>query len=525
MRKLRIAIIDLVTNAPTRSPWARVMFPNFASIMPQVVATWCEKQGHDVRLECYTGREDLETQLAHDADLVFIGAFSQAAQLAYALSRLFRSRGVVTALGGPHARSYPEDARRYFDYVLGFTDEGVIAELLDDCGPRRPLGRHLTAEGQPADLPGVEERWKFIEPTLQKAPKLKVVPMIGSLGCPYTCSFCVDSTVPYQPLDFERMKADLRFLRTKFERPMVGWHDPNFGVRFDDYLTAIEEAVPPGSITFLAEMSLSLLSEERLKRLRKNGFRAILPGIESWFDLGNKAKTRSTYGMDKVRSVAEQVNMLLRYVPYVQANFVFGTDVDRGPEPFECTKRFVDLCPGAYPAYCQLSAFGRSAPLNLEYQKEDRVLPFPFRFLNTQHSMNVRPKHYEWLEFYEHLIDVTRYTFSAKANWRRARANGANIWGGMNLLRSVSAQGRGRARLYGKIVDRLRSDPEHRDFFEQETTRVPDYYVDRIRRELGPFAEWLPEGAMYHDHKAYLHSLSGGASPVAGMSPAASTVS
>ena len=34
MRKLRIGIIDLVSKCPTRALWARVMFANFASIMP-----------------------------------------------------------------------------------------------------------------------------------------------------------------------------------------------------------------------------------------------------------------------------------------------------------------------------------------------------------------------------------------------------------------------------------------------------------------------------------------------------------
>lgn len=48
MRKLRIGVIDLVTKQPTRALWARVMHANLASIMPQVVATWCEEKGHDV---------------------------------------------------------------------------------------------------------------------------------------------------------------------------------------------------------------------------------------------------------------------------------------------------------------------------------------------------------------------------------------------------------------------------------------------------------------------------------------------
>ena len=190
------------------------MNANLASIMPQVVAVWCEAEGHEVTFVCYTGLENLVDDLPDELDLVFIGAFTQAALLAYALSNLFRSKGAVTVLGGPHARCYPEDARSYFDYVLGFTDQTVIREVLKDCSPHRPIGAHLAAKRQPAALPGVRERWKFIEPTLQKAPLFQIVPMIASLGCPYTCSFCIDSVVPYQPLDFAVLSDDLRFLVT-----------------------------------------------------------------------------------------------------------------------------------------------------------------------------------------------------------------------------------------------------------------------------------------------------------------------
>ena len=204
MRKLRIGVIDLVTKGPTHALYARVMYANLASIMPQVIAVWCEEEGHDVTFICYTGFENLVEELPDRVDLVFVGAFTEAGQLAYALSNLFRSKGAVTVLGGPHARSYPQDARQYFDYVVGFTDKRVIRDLLQDCSQHRPLGVCVAAKQQPTTLPGVRERWKFIEPTLQKAPLIKIVPMLGSLGCPYTCSFCIDSVVPYQPLEFGR---------------------------------------------------------------------------------------------------------------------------------------------------------------------------------------------------------------------------------------------------------------------------------------------------------------------------------
>jgi hypothetical protein len=508
MRKLRIGVIDLVTKGPTRALYARVMNANLASIMPQVVATWCEQEGHEVAFVCYTGFEDLVEELPDPVDLVFIGAFTEAAFLAYALSNLFRSKGAVTVLGGPHARCYPDDARAYFDYVVGFTDRTVIHDLLQDCSPHRPSGWHLSASRQPAALPGVRERWKFIEPTLRKAPFLKIVPMLGSLGCPYTCSFCIDSVVPYQPLDFGVLSDDLRFLTRVFKRPRVAWHDPNFGVRFDDILGAIDAAVPPGRVDFLAESSLSLLSEPHLKRLERTGFKALLPGVESWYELGNKSKTGRNTGMDKVRQVSDHVNLIQRHVPYVQTNFVLGLDSDAGEEPFELTKRFVDLTPGAFPGYSLLSAFGRAAPLNLEYQRANRVLPFPFHFLDNNRAMNIKPKNYSWRAFYDQVIGLTRYTYSWRAIANRFRANRTMIPRWMNLVRAVSSEGFGRLRYYAEVRRRLDADPEVRRYFDQETTELPAFYADRVREDLGPLWEWLPPGALHHDPNAYLKAES-----------------
>ena len=184
MRPLRVGILDLVARAPTTAIYSRVMNPNLASIMPQVVAVWCEQAGHDVTLVCYTGFEDLHAELPHDIDVVFISAFSQSAQLAYALSNMFRQRGAVTVLGGPHARCYPEDAGRYFDYVLGFTDRNTLLEVLRRSGAASPAGTPLGAAQQPRTCPASRERWKFIEQTLAKAPAIKIVPMLAQPRLP-----------------------------------------------------------------------------------------------------------------------------------------------------------------------------------------------------------------------------------------------------------------------------------------------------------------------------------------------------
>jgi len=503
MRKLQIGIIDFITKSPNKSIWARMMHANLAGLMPQVVAVWCEEMGHDVELFSFTGCEELKTDTPKDVDIVFISAFTQSAIQAYALSNLYRSKGIITVLGGPHARCYPEDAQKYFDYVLGLTDKEICREVLEDCSHHLELGRHLSAAQQPTYLPGIRERWKYIEFALRKAPWVKMVPMIGSLGCPYKCSFCIDADINYQPLEFEAIKEDLRFVRTKYKRPVVSWYDPNFGVRFDDYMKTIEDAVPLNSIDFIAESSLSILSEPHLKRLKENGFKAILPGIESWFDLGAKSKTGKKQGMEKVEVVSEHVNMILRYLPYIQTNFVLGLDCDDGPESFELTKKFVNMSPAAFPAFPLLTSFGEAAPLNLEYQGEGRVLPFPFHFLNNNHAMNVRPKYSSWPEMYDRIISLVEYSFSWSAIWNRFVETKTTFPKALNFVRAVSTEGFGRMKFYREIRRRLDEDRPFRDFFEGETTIIPEFYIDMMKKDLGPLWEWLPEGAIYHDQNAY----------------------
>ncbi|MEK7264906.1 MAG: radical SAM protein [Pseudomonadota bacterium] len=512
MRRLNITIIDLVNNKVGQSVYARVMNANFASVMPQSIAVWCEEMGHNVRYICLTGGEDVATEFAEPADIVFIGAFTLSAQLAYAISALYRRQGAVTVLGGPHARCYPDDAARYFDYVLGLTDKTVVADVLSDGASHRPLGRRLGALLQPKEIPGVRARWKFIEAAIAKAPIFKLIPMLGSTGCPYTCNFCIDSVIKFQTLSYDQMRDDLRFLRTKMKHPRVAWHDPNFGVRFEDYLATIEEAAPPGSFDFLAESSLSLLSEPHLQRLKKNGFIAILPGVESWYSMGNKSKSGANTGIDKVRQIADHINTILRYIPFVQTNFVVGLDCDEGPEPFELSKRFHDLAPGAYPAYSLFTSYGRAAPISLDLETSGRVNRVPFHFLNSTRAMNIRPKNYDWSEFFGHVADLITDTHSPSRVAKRFQAASGLMPRSFAVLRSVTNS---KPKYYRRMTEELKPGGALRAFFDGESEVLPEFFTDKIRKDLGPLWDELPQGALTHDHLAYSKSAANAPAPAA----------
>ena len=121
--------------------------------------------------------------------------------------------------------------------------------------------------------------------------------------------------------------------------------------------------------------------------------------------------------------------------------------------------------------------------------------------------MNVKPKNYSWPNLYEHVLDLNKYTFSWRAIINRYRATKAMIPRWMNVVRTVSSQGFGMIKYYTEVHRRLEADPQFRGYFEQKTTELPQFYVDRVRRDQGPLWEWLPETALYHDPNAYLKSL------------------
>ena len=238
---------------------------------------------------------------------MFISAFTQSAQTAYALSNLFRSAAPSPCSAARTRAAIRRTRGRYFDYVLGFTDRETVPR-----GARR-LRRRIARSGRqlgaaPAAARAaraLRERWKFIEPTLAKAPVIKIVPMLGSLGCPYTCSFCIDSTVPTSRSTSTSSADDLRFLLTKIKRPDRRLARPELRrplrrLHGRDRSGGARRAASASSPRAACRCSPSRTSSA----CRSNGFKAILPGIESWYDLGNKSKTgaRTRHGQGRRRS-------------------------------------------------------------------------------------------------------------------------------------------------------------------------------------------------------------------------------
>ena len=309
-----------------------------------------------------------------DLDVLFVATYTQASPLAYALSRLYQRRGTRTVVGGPHAKAFPEDCRRFFDVVVADCNEELVGDIL--AGHVDP-GTVASAARPFDDVPTVEERMPEIRASAYYAGgrtpfAFTMIPMLASTGCPYRCDFCIDWNNPYRQLSMDRLAVDLDYVSRHAKRSFLMFHDPNFAVVFDRVFDALE-TVPEGRRPpYIIESSLTVLRDDRIQRLSRTNCAMVAPGVESWTDYSNKAAVGRATGPEKVELVANHFGRLNPHVRYLQGNFMFGLDTDSGRVPVELTKAFMDRTPFVWPAFNIPMPFG-GTPLTSQLLAQDRV--------------------------------------------------------------------------------------------------------------------------------------------------------
>jgi len=491
-RRMRVGVLDLLTDTPLRSPlshvYAAYFRKQFVSIGPQAVSVWSRQLGHDVTYATYFGQQDPRRLLPDDLDVVFIAAHTPSALLAYALAKLFRSEGVLTVLGGPHAKSFPDDAVRFFDVVVTSCDRALIDDILKgraDPPAIMSSGRALV------EMPSVAERRPEIEASsfIRGRPGLTtVVPMLTSIGCPYSCDFCVDWNSKYVGLPAEQIREDLLYISENFPRALVGYHDPNFAVRFDETMDVIASVPSERRNGYIMESSLAILKESRLNRLRETNCVYVAPGIESWTDYSSKAGTTGRAGHDKLERIVEHLRHLADVVPGIQANLMVGTETDHGVEPIELTKEFIRRMPEVWPTINIPTPFG-GTPLFQKYLIEGRVLrTLPFAFYYNPY-LAIRIKHYSALAYYDHLIDIHETLASAGMLARRLRTSQRPVIRFIHGLRTYAA--RRELGALRRIRTMLAQDAQFRAFHEGATETLPAFYHAELERRLGYYADLL----------------------------------
>jgi len=493
--KLRIGVLEIINDSASQGclaflyeAWLRKIY---ASITPQAVAVWCRQLGHRVHYATYHGQSSPESLLPDDLDVVFLSSDTRSSALAYALAKLYRRRKVLTVVGGPHAKAFPSDALRFFDLVVLDCDKTLVRDILQGtCG----RGSIVTSGRLLTEIPSVEERQpEIVSATFTRRGKpgwISTVGLLSSVGCPYQCSFCIDWNSSYVLLPRELLEADLRFVSKRWPGLLVGYHDPNFGIRFDEVLDVIESLPGGARNRYAMESSLSVLRGPRLSRLRETRCVFVAPGVESWSDFSNKAGVGKKSGREKMEQLVGHFHEIHEHIPGLQANFMLGTDVDEGDEPVELTKEFIRRTPFVWPTVNIPVPFG-GTPLFETQLAEDRILksmPFSFYYLPF---LVTKLKNYHPVEYYEKLIEIHVEATTTRMLLRRLAASPNAGARAHHALRTLGM--RNDLRELRGVLARLKSDPELLAYHEGRGNGLPAFYRRIYKKKLGRYAELISE--------------------------------
>lgn len=488
----KIGVLELCTGPATspRQLVTNLLFKKqYISITPQAVSYWCRQMGHQVHYKTYYGLGDPLQNFPGDLDILFISVPTFLATLAYAIAKIYRMRGARTVIGGPHARSFPQDCRRYFELVVLDCDKSLVRDIIaDQFAP----GSTISSPKPYDEPPTIEARLPEIKASafIGGRPHWgSSIPMLASVGCPYSCDFCTDWNTPYRALSSDRLATDLRFSGEQFSKTILYFHDPNFAVRFDETLGVFEDTPRQFRNQYLIESSLKLLNLDRLRRLRETNCLGLAPGIESWHGYANKAGTGKATGSEKVDQIVDQLHTMREYVPYLQANLILGLDTDHGDEPFDLTKDFLRRTPFVWPQINIPMVFG-GTPLFDTFRREGRILErLPFTFYH-QPYLTVKLKNYDAADYLQKMIDLHAFASSGRMLRRRWRASPQIVVAAGFALRSLTMQS-GLSEMK-ETVNHLQRDQQMQAFHARETNVLPDFYARLYRKELGKYAELMP---------------------------------
>ncbi len=494
MDKKRIGVLEFCgTDSRSIFGYAEgfMVQKQFAGIGPQAVSAWCRKLGHEVFYALYFGFGDPGKKLPQDLDIVFISAYTFQVPLAYALGKMYRAKGIRTVIGGPHADSFPQDCLRYFDLVVMEIDQALIADIVND---QFEPGSIVSSPKGSFESPTIEERLPEIKIASffgGKPQPYSFIPLVSSVGCPYSCDFCVDWDSKFRLLSLDRLEEDLRFVSKNFPQVKLAYHDPNFGIRFDDTMPVLESLPKEKRNGYGMESSINLLNLNRLERMLDTKCLFILCGVESWNEFSVKAGVGGASSTEKMEKVIEQFELLKDYVPYIQTTFILGLDTDMGDEPFEITAEFVRRMPFAWPAINVPLLWG-GTPMTFTLLKEDRILrAMPFSFYKMPY-LAITLKNYDPLIFYQKLLGIYQDLSSKKRSRERVRSNSNFSIKFGHLARNYTQNILTRIPDLLRIIHQLETNPQFHAFHTGQSDVLPEFYAQIYRQRLGKYAELMP---------------------------------
>ena len=308
-----------------------------------------DADGHATRIVDEVAGQDVDEALdAFKPDLVGITCMTMQAGRAYELADAVRGkRGVRVVLGGAHPSALPEEAAQHADCVVRGEAELTFPRLV------REGNVEGVVEGEPAPeldaLPMPNREQLDLEFYASGGDQLtghscRTLGIITSRGCPYRCTFCVNSKRE-TCLRFHRVERVLEEIRYLVERHRIQ------GVAFYDELIASDpvrfrglcEAMIAGGLDRLkweCQMHPRSVRPDLLEVMKRAGCFQVAIGFESGSQRVLDAIEKNTLVEQNLEAACRVVEAGLR----LRGCFVIGVPGETA-EDVRLTEEFIERAP------------------------------------------------------------------------------------------------------------------------------------------------------------------------------------
>jgi anaerobic magnesium-protoporphyrin IX monomethyl ester cyclase len=310
------------------SPGSKVHF--FARVMrhpllgPLWMATKLKQLGYDVKVikENLVDQEEFNAALA-EADLLILTVLTIFAKRSIEVAQEFkrlRPNGKVIA-GGVHISLNPEESLQYYDQVVVGEGVKIIQDLVDGKIPDRVV------HAPPVD--SLEEHPVIDFSVLVNYKKLKMIPIMTSLGCPFGCNFCCVTRVygrGYRTQTAEKTIAEIKSYFQQLGKRRVFFFDDNLCANKKRSLELFDK-IREEQLRFVwyCQVRADLANDEAfIARMAEVGCRRVYVGFESICDATLKDMKKQA-----TKTVFENaIRVFHKYGITVHGMFIFGTDQD-----------------------------------------------------------------------------------------------------------------------------------------------------------------------------------------------------
>ncbi len=280
---------------------------------------------------------DIDFNLPYD--MVCISAMTVQATRAYEIAKIYRSKNILTVMGGIHATVLPDEAMQHADVVIAGEGEVLFPQFISDYIMHKY--KNLYRE----DKVGLYDLKNCIAPRydLIKSYNYPIVNLYTTRGCPRKCNFCCASNVygvKYRRKSNHQILLEIDIIKNLYPDKLLLFADDNLFVMREKSKELLKR-LTDYKMRWIAQTDITIAEDEELIRLMAEaGCQWIVIGFESVSEKSLKGIESKSFKYQYLHSYQDKIKKIQSYGIGIYGTFIVGLDED-GTEIFDRTADFI----------------------------------------------------------------------------------------------------------------------------------------------------------------------------------------